>query len=145
MFLFFVAFLFSCSVFDEFKSKEFIYYEDGKKEHLALKIPKHWSEEKILLDSSGGKEQYYYYNSGALIYFSKDVKSWTTENQTRVDSVKKYSPKKNLNKNIYSGTDSGKLYWKEIQLDSFRFGYSYVPGGELEKFETAINSIRLKN
>jgi hypothetical protein len=134
----------SCSVLDGYRTKDFVFQQESKREHLQLKIPKGFAEEKIVLDSLGGKEQYYYYASGALLYFSKDVVSWTSENQPQVDSIQKNSPYQSEGNYTFQGMDKDKLHWKEIRMDNFRFGYSYVPKTELDKFETAINSIRFK-
>jgi hypothetical protein len=143
-FILVVGILFSsCSVVDGFKAKEFSYQFQNKKEMLALKVPKGFAEEKMILDTSGGKEQYYYYDNGALLYFSKNVVNWQTENQPMIESVK--DPLVGKNVFTYKGVDKDGLHWKEIRMDGFCFGYSYVPSGYLEKFETAINSIRIRN
>jgi hypothetical protein len=141
--IFILAGFYSCVVIDSYREKEFVYYESQKKEFLSLKVPKGFAEEKILLDTAGGKEQYFYYKNGAVLYFSKHVVSWTTENQVLVDSLLTSSKKKNQQEYTFKGVDKDKLHWKEIKVEDFKFGYSYVPSGDLERFETAINSIRV--
>jgi hypothetical protein len=138
-----IVFFSSCVVIDSYREREFVYYESQKKEFLNLKIPKGYADEKMVLDTTGGKEQYYYYKNGAVLYFSKHVVSWTTENQALIDSLQNSSKKKLQPDYSYKGVDRDRLHWKEIKIEDFRFGYSYVPSDDLERFETAVNSIRV--
>jgi hypothetical protein len=105
-----------------------------------LQVPKGFAEEKFVLGNAGGKEQYYYYGNGSLFYIAKNV-TWETENQPMIGKAKELSVNRRF---IYKGVDRDGLHWKEVRIDDFRFGYSYVPPDRLEKFEQAINSIQFK-
>ena len=131
----------SCSVVDDFNRREFIYPGNSSQKKLVLHVPRGYSEEKKLLDTTGGKEQFYYYPNGALIYFTNKV-SWPTENDSIISKMKSISPQGSSF--VYHGTDKDGLYWKEIRHEKFRFGYSYVSKSELEKFEQAVNSVKMK-
>jgi len=139
--IFLMAVLFSsCSAIDVYKTREFSFDDNEKRQRVILHIPKGFAEEKFLLGNTGGKEQYYYYLNGALLYFAKNV-NWDTENQLFIDKAKAISENSRF---VYKGVDKDGLHWKEIRIDDFRFGYSYVPRDHLEKFEQAINSIQFK-
>jgi len=132
---------FSCTVIDGFKKKDFIYYSGKQRHAVVLQIPAKYKDEKIVLDSLGGKEQYYYYENGTLLYVTRNA-SWATENQAFIEQVK--NPFSTDGKFVFKGKDKDGLLWKEIQVENFRFGYTYVPPAIEAKFEQAINSIRFK-
>jgi hypothetical protein len=141
--LFFLMFFLiaSCSVIDDFNRKEFT-YEGKEREHkLVLHIPRGYKEEKKMLDTAGGKEQFYYYSNGALIYFTNKV-SWPTENDSIIRQMKPVST--DGESFVYRGMDKDGLYWKEIRHESFRFGYSYVPKSNIDRFEKAVNTVRMR-
>ena len=131
----------SCGVIDHFKRTPFEYEESGKKQHLVFQLPRAYTEQKSVLDPQGGKEQFYYYDFGALLYIAKDV-SWLTENQPFIE--KSNQERARSGRFTYKGTDANGLHWKEIRIEGFRFGYSYVPAQQLHRFEHALNSIRFR-
>ena len=131
----------SCSVVDDFKRREFIYPGNSNQKKLILHVPRGYTEEKKILDTTGGKELFYYYPTGALIYFTNKV-SWPTENDSIISKMETFSM--SAASFAYHGIDKDGLYWKEIRHEKFRFGYSYVSKSELEKFEQAVNSVKMK-
>jgi len=132
---------FSCAVISGVKKKDFVYYSNEQRHAIVLQIPSKYKDEKIVLDSLGGKEQYYYYKNGALLYVTRNA-SWATENQAFIEQIK--NPSSSDGKFVFKGKDKDGLLRKEIQVDNFRFGYSYVPSSSESIFEQAINSIRFK-
>lgn len=131
----------SCAYLQGYKTKEFLFREDQKIKKLVLHVPGGFADEKMVLDTVGGKEQYYYYDNGALLYFAKQV-NWQTENEPLIHTGKIRG--KSYDPFSFNGVDRNGLHWKEIRIEDFRFGYSYVPPSDLDKFEQAINNIRIK-
>lgn len=127
----------SCTVLGDYKKTDFQYYEEDRKENLSFKVPAGFQETKSVLDTSGGKEQFYYYKFGSLFYVARNL-TWPTENEPFI--LSKYPQADRMN--TFRGKDKDGLYWKEIRMEGFRVGYSYVPEKELERFERAILSFR---
>ena len=98
-------------------------------------------KKKMILDTTGGKELFYYYANGALFYIARSV-SWPTENQAFIEYLKASSSEKNSFS--FTGKDETGLFWKEIMVEDFRFGYTYVSPAQKARFEQAINSIRIR-
>lgn len=123
-----------------FVQRDFNYSDKTAVEKMLLQVPKGFTREKMVLDTVGGKEQFYNYANGAIVYFSKDI-SWLTENALLVRQAKRSS---NDGTVVWKGIDKDGLYWKEIKMEGFRFGYSYVPPAALEQFEQAVNFVRVR-
>lgn len=133
----------ACSGPRNLQRAQFVYREGEKLQTLSLPVPQGFNEDKMLLDTNGGKEQYYYYPSGALFYFTNKV-TWNTENDSliRVQQGSRFSPKRASY--TYKGVDRNGLYWKEVRINDFRYGYSYVPKSLVGPFDDALNAIRFR-
>jgi hypothetical protein len=123
------------------KRHQFEYWNEGDKKIVLLHVPSPFAEKKMILDTTGGKELFYYYANGALFYVARSV-SWPTENQSFIDDLRPSSS--GQDQFSFTGKDKTGLFWKEIRVEGFRFGYTYVTAAQKARFEQAINSIRIR-
>ncbi len=134
LFLFFIVFS-SCGLFKEFKKREFKYGLAA--ENFKLIVPKGWRGEEVQLDSAGYKEQYFYYRGNTTLYF---VRAADTAKYYQVfdtsTNIPLVHPSGGL---IYKGVDANGLYWREIRILDFRFGYRNVPTQTETRFDSALN------
>ena len=128
----------SCSLHKGYNKKIFGFAGGDREQKMVLQVPQGYVMEKTLLDTTGGKEMYYYYENGCILYYSRNV-SWLTENAPLI-------PQTTASQELFSakGTDKDGLHWKEMRIDDLRFGYSYVPSGQLELFEFALRNFHLR-
>lgn len=134
-------FCFGCAAVNPGYKKRTFAYELGEEAAVVFYVPSEYKEEKFKVGDGPGLEQYYTYNPGSIFYISHKT-AWPTINQLFIADTSK--PLVRENEFIYSGTDESGFYWKEIRIDSLRFGYSFVPVNLLEQFEHTLNSIRIK-
>ena len=132
-----------CAIVDGFRGKKFTYEDAGKTQVITFQVPSKYADEKYLADSANGKEQFFYYDHGALFYIAHNP-SWLTEN---AEFIQSRTASRRDSATIYMGVDSNGLHWKERRLDKVKYGYSYVPRELVDKFESAFQSlvIREKN
>jgi hypothetical protein len=138
--LFMILLLSACSIGHPVTPKRFSFYKDNKPSHISLKVPKGFQAEKMKLGNEG-KEQFYEYADGSLLFIGMNI-SWPSPNQLRkllpiIDSTSDRT-------GTFRGIDSSGLYWKEIWLEPFIIGYSFVPSTSRERFEQTLNSIRFR-
>ena len=131
----------ACSTFSGMKKHHFEYWAEGDKKTVLLHVPSPFAEKKMILDTTGGKELFYYYANGALFYVARSV-TWPTENQAFIDDLRPSSS--GQDQFSFTGKDKTGLFWKEIRVEGFRFGYTYVSAAQKARFEQAINSIRIR-
>ena len=131
----------ACSTFSGMKKHHFEYWNEGDRKTVLIHVPSPYAEKKMILDTTGGKELFYYYANGALFYIARSV-SWPTENQAFIEYLRASSSEKNSFS--FTGKDETGLFWKEIRVEDFRFGYTYVSSAQKARFEQAINSIRIR-
>jgi hypothetical protein len=134
-------FLSACSTYSGMKKHHFEYWNEGEKKTVLIQVPSPFADKKMILDTTGGKELYYYYANGALFYVARSV-SWPTENQAFIDKLR--PSLREQNQFSFTGKDETGLFWKEIRVEGFRFGYTYVSTAQKARFEQAINSIRIR-
>lgn len=127
----------SCSLFNEYKRKELTYTADNQSGTVSLLVPKRFNTEEVTTDSAGNREQVYHYGNGMVLYFVH-----------LRDTAKEYQP---INKEshiptshpagglMYKRLDSTGLYWREVRVDRFRFGYKKVPVHLEAAFDSAVN------
>lgn len=126
----------SCALFNDFKKREFEYGPEARSKFEII-IPKGWSKKDIGLDSAGYKEQFYTYTNGSMLYFVRAAD--TTKIYQQFDTsrhIPLIHPKGGL---IYKGIDPNGLYWREIKINEFRFGYKGVPTETEVRFDSALN------
>ncbi len=126
----------SCALFNDFKKREFEYGPEAGNRFQVL-IPKGWSKKDITLDSADYKEQFYTYKNGSVLYFIRAAD--TTKIYQQFDTsrhIPLIHPNGGL---IYKGIDPIGLYWREIRINEFRFGYKGVPTETEVRFDSAVN------
>lgn len=126
----------SCALFDDFKKREFN-YGPGAEDKFQLLIPKGWSKKDISLDSAGYKEQFYTYKNGSIIYFVRAAD--TTKTYQQFDTSRHIPLVHPAGGLIFKGVDSKGLYWREIRINEFRFGYKDVPTETEARFDSSLN------
>ncbi len=129
-----------CAVYPDMKKRSFSYHLNDKKD-IVFFVPEGYVQEQVKLHETKGLEQFYQYNHGAYFYIAQGT-SLASINKRFITTGGK--TEKNGSEFMYSGTDESGLYWKEVQVDSLRWGYSFVPVNLLPKFEQSVNSIRIK-
>jgi hypothetical protein len=125
-----------CYLFSGFKKRSFEYNANGTAYTFPLLVPAGYRDAKSVVDSAGNKEQVYFYPGGGFIYFvhSKVPKEYQSINEERHIPVQLFNDGL-----MYKGMDSSGLYWREVQLADFRFGYRHIhPNLEL-RFDSAVN------
>jgi hypothetical protein len=129
-----------CASFSGMNKRQFHSDLDDKKE-IILRVPKGYEEELVRAEAGKRSEQYYTYGNDALLYVGYKA-DWQSPNFPMTEA----SRQKNVGQNetIYNGRDPEGRYWKEVQVDSLRFGYCKVPAADKDRFEQAVNSVRHK-
>jgi hypothetical protein len=142
-FLFFLLLACACTGPNDLQRTDFVYREEGRLQTILLPVPQGYNDHRMLLDTNGGKEQYYYYANGALFYFTNKV-TWNTENDSvmRAQVGSRYHPERVSY--THKGVDGKGLHWKEVRINDFRYGYSYVPKALVGQFDDALNTIRIR-
>jgi hypothetical protein len=129
----------SCSILKGVNSKEFVFYKNEKKSKLLFRLPKIKGEESFRLGDNGAKEQFYYINDGSVFYVAWKT-TWPTVNSHRITGM----ADKSAASATFSGRHDDGHFWKEVQFDDFRMGYAYVESDHLEKFNEALNSVKIR-
>jgi hypothetical protein len=113
------------------------------KRDVLLFVPAGYLQEQFQLGNKGGIKQFYQYNHGAQVYISYRAE-WPSSNQQFLlaDTVKGVVENGGF---MYSGRDENGLYWKEVSVDSLKWGYSFVPVNLLPQYEQFVNTVRIKN
>jgi hypothetical protein len=125
----------SCSLFNGFKKRTFDY--GANDESFDVMIPKGWKKSELKSDSADNKVQYYHYKNGSALYLVRIADSLTSFQPINFSNhIPLIHPKGGL---IYKGIDSNGLYWREIRLHDFRFGYKNVPTETEARFDSALN------
>ena len=130
----------SCSVLGKFNNKQFDFSKNDRQKKLLFKLPKGKSEEKFRVGDNDAKEQFYYFGDGSVFYIARHT-TWQTVNKHRIDGLGKKDQQQSAS---YSGKDNNGLSWKEIHVEDFRIGYSYVPAYRTELFNEALNSVKIR-
>ena len=138
--LFLLVLCAGCAGFNGMHKRPFHSELDEKKE-IILRVPKGYEEELVRAEGGYRSEQYYTYSNDALLYIGYKA-DWQSPNfpMTEATRIKNTGQ----NETIYNGRDSNGHYWKEVQVDSLRFGYCKVPPEDKDRFEQAVNSVRHK-
>jgi hypothetical protein len=91
--------------------------------------------------AQGGIEQFYRYNHGAYVYMSHRA-AWNSSNDRflAADTVQGIETNGGF---MFSGRDESGLFWKEVRVDSLKWGYSFVPVNLLPQFEQFVNTVRI--
>jgi hypothetical protein len=135
-----VAMIASCSMISGLGHKQFSYYKNDKQKRLVFRLPKGSVEEKFRVGENDAKEQFYSYKDGAMLYVARHI-TWQTANKQRIDELR---PNNQKTTTMFSGTDKAGLLWKEVHFEDFMIGYSNVPPGRAERFNEALNSVKIK-
>lgn len=125
----------SCATLNQ---KQLVYTTSERRE-LLINLPYGQGEENYKTTLDGATEQMFSYKDGSLMYVARNT-TWPTPNGNRVKNAGS-----NSSTNLASGRDEKGLYWKEMQVEGFTVGYAAVPSSRVERFDKAINSIRLKD
>lgn len=130
-----------CAVYPGMKKRPFSVSMDRK--DVSIFVPSGYTEEQVRLGSQGGIEQFYQYNHGALLYISHRAE-WSSSNLRFIaaDTLKGMKANGGF---MFSGRDQNGLYWKEVSVDSLKWGYSFVPVNLLPRYEQFVNTVRIKN
>lgn len=132
----------SCAGYPHMKKRSFS-YTLGESKNIVFFVPAGYKKEQVKVGADKGIEQFYQYNHGAYFYISHRAE-WHSLNE-RFVSLSNDPVKTDEGEFMYSGTDESGLYWKEVKIDSLKWGYSFVPVNLLPLFEQSVNSIRIKN
>ena len=123
----------SCIFRRDFKKGTFVYDTNGA---LPILIPSDYIGDSITTDSAGNKVRRFKYSNGASFYIARLVDSATVQPIDREMNIPKMYPQGVW---LYKGIDTGRLFWRESQLNHFRFGYRNVPAEWEVKFDSAVN------
>lgn len=139
---FFILLFSSCAGYTSMKNRPFSYNLGGSKD-ILFAVPSGYVKEQVKVSPNGGVEQFYQYNHGAYLYLSHATE-WNSLNQKFI-TVESKSVEVKDGEFMFSGIDESGLYWKEVRVDSLKWGYSFVPVNLLPLFDLSINTIRIKN
>ena len=139
-FLILLAMLSGCTVYPGLKKRAFSYTMD--KRDAFIFVPAGYIDAQVKVGAMGGIEEFYRYNHGAYVYMSHRAE-WKSSNHRFIatDTIKGIESNGGF---MFSGRDESGLYWKEVRVDSLKWGYSFVPVNLLPQFEQFINTVRLK-
>ncbi len=128
-----------CSVYPGLKKRTFSFTMD--KSDVVLFVPARYKAAQMRVGLRGGIEQFYRYNHGAYLYVSHRAE-WNSSNDQFIaqDTTQRVQANGGF---IYSGRDKSGLFWKEVRVDSLRWGYSFVPVNLLPQFEQFANTVRV--
>lgn len=133
-----IILLASCGLQNVSVTRKFTFYKDNRPSDLKFRVPKGFNDEKVKVGNDA-KEQFYVYPDGSILFIGLNV-HWPTTNE-----VRNLLPQRDtLTAAMYKGIDSSGLHWKEIYIDGFVVGYSFVPSSKRESFEQAVHSIRFR-
>jgi hypothetical protein len=130
----------SCSVIGGIGHKQFTFYKNDKLRKLVFALPKGKPEEKFRVGENDAKEQFYYFDDGSVFYVARHT-TWQTVNKHRIDAIPANARQEG---SAFSGKDKDGLFWKEIRFEEFRIGYAYVAADRVEKFNNALNSVKIR-
>lgn len=137
-------FITACFPLHGLKQKEFVYFENEQRKVIKLEIPAGYKDEKIYLMAAGGKEIRYNYPGGAVLYFSYGV-TWPSVNQESINKeISNNRFRHEDDRIVFRGQEQKSKYWKEIQLEDFRFGYWNVTKSKITEFEHAVNALYVR-
>lgn len=139
--VFLLIILSGCSVYPGLKKRTFSFTMD--KSDVVLFVPARYKAAQVRIGLKGGIEQFYRYNHGAYVYVSHQAE-WNSSNDRFIaqDTIQRIEANGGF---IYSGRDESGLYWKEVRVDSLKWGYSFVPVNLLPQFEQFANTVRVKD
>lgn len=129
----------ACSALNNGKSKQFTFFKDDRQRKLVFQLPTGRSEEKFRIGENHAKEQFYYFGDGSVFYIARNT-TWQTVNTHRINALHNNTRQTSA----FTGKDGDGLYWKEIALEDFKIGYAYVVPDRLERFNQALNSVKIK-
>jgi hypothetical protein len=130
-----LLFVSGCSALNQ---KQLI-YTTSERHELLINLPYGQGEENYKTNLDGATEQQFSYKDGSVVYVARNT-PWPTPNGERIGQ-----PGTTSSANQASGKDENGLHWKEIRIEGFTVGYASVPTSRLERFNKALNSIRLKD
>lgn len=134
------ALFFSCAFNDRLHHRQFVFYKNEKKHKLVFGLPKGKSEETFRIGNDEARELFYYFGNGAVFYIARHA-TWQTVNKHRIDALDSNTVS---TRSTFSGKDKEGLHWKEITFEEFKIGYAYVSALQLEKFNQALNSVKIR-
>ena len=140
-YIFLILLFSSCAGYPRMKNRPFSYNLGGSKD-VILPVPSGYLKEQVKVSPKGGVEQFYQYNHGAHLYVSHATE-WNSLNQKFISGNTPVEIKEG--EFMFSGTDENGLYWKEVRVDSLKWGYSFVPVNLLPLFDQSVNNIKIKN
>lgn len=124
----------SCSLNRQFKKSAF---KPATDPGIQILVPRKWNRVVTTPDSAGGMEKIYFYANGATFYVSNSVKP-INPNEI-IDTSAHILLEHPLGGRMYKGVMPGLLYWREVQKNSYRFGYRNVPTELEHAFDSAVN------
>ncbi|MBD0294654.1 MAG: hypothetical protein ICV84_05535 [Flavisolibacter sp.] len=128
--------LFSCSPYSGLRRQAFQYTNDNQHHTIRVVVPKGYSRSHSGVDSVGNQTLFYYFPNGALLYFAR--LSGNTEIQP-FDTTNNIPRQHPIGGVIYKGMNEKGLFWREIRIRSFRFGYRNVSSEQELAFDSATN------
>lgn len=125
------------------KMVSFKVYADGRTLEYKLLIPKGYKY--IPVDYQHARGKVFVYPDSSRLYFTNDVKS----GMIYPEKFKKYGSDvgmKYLTNDtlVLSGIDDEGRYWEERKTKNVVFGYTKVPPGRKEMFDTLLNQVAAK-
>ncbi|MEJ7913583.1 MAG: hypothetical protein WKF70_10540 [Chitinophagaceae bacterium] len=124
---------FSCSFFKEFKKEQFSPAEGIS---FQILVPKGWNRVQTTPGAAGQTTRSYHYANGAHFYIARTD---SAVNQNEWIDTAQHIPLPFENGRVYKGVMPGLLYWRQIQLEDYRFGYRNVPSEVEARFDSALN------
>ncbi len=130
----------SCSLQRQYKRSEF---SPATGPSIQVLVPRKWEKVITTPDSAGGMEKIFLYANGATFYISNSLEP-ITPNEI-IDTAVHISLEHPSGGKMYKGVMPGLLYWREVQKNTYRFGYRNVPPHLEHTFDSAINfSVAMK-
>ena len=142
--LFLISLLLLLASCNPWRQRTFQYTDDsGISRTLTMDVPKGFKKEEKVTDAVGNQEVMYTYSNGAYLYFSylRDSAFRQFQQFDREMNIPRTTP---FGGEVYKGLDPAGLYWSEIRVDSFRFGYNKVPRRREGRFDQSIYGVDLK-
>jgi hypothetical protein len=130
----------SCGLQRQYKKSEF---SPTTGSSIQILVPRKWEKVVTTPDSAGGLEKTFFYANGAMFYVSNSVKPL---NPNEIIDTAEHIPLEHpAGGKMFKGVMPGLLYWREVQKDTYRFGYRSVPAVLEHAFDSAVNfSVTMK-
>lgn len=138
-----ITLLFACGINSVGRLLSFEYEEGRLSRKVLLRLPPGFTSEIHNYDDDGAREQQYWYKDSALLYIAFVGE---TNNASRFISrnASGTAGKKIVNGLSVSGVDDDGYHWKEVRIEKITLGYQHVSEADLERFNQALSTVKMK-